>query len=95
MMTNGIIQAFPTHQLAERPIPNEVNTTAIATGLKICFLPIAKIYFDATPHTAAHPKKTMPDLALIGVIISARISTVIYTDSKFVGALNTQAKPDP
>jgi len=70
-----------------------VSATANATGLKICLFPIAKIYFDAMAHTDAKIKNPTPAtfVAATGVIIRARMSAVIYTDSTFVCALYTRA----
>jgi len=45
MKTKGEITAFPIHQLADCPITNAVKTTAIAAGLKICFLLTARMNF--------------------------------------------------
>ena len=67
----------------------------MATGLKICFLPIAKIYFEAMAQTAAQPiniKYVTSEKDTGGFIISAKISAVMYSDSTFVGALNIVAK---
>jgi len=46
--TNAIIGRLPPiHQLADWFMAKAVMTTAIAAGLKICFLPMVKMYFDA------------------------------------------------
>jgi len=91
-ITIGSIDGVPTHQLAEKFIVKDTRTTAIATGLKICFLLIANIYFEATPQILAQNASgknceyTPPS---IGVIIKNNIRAVMYIDSTFVGALYT------
>jgi len=73
----------------------EVRATANAAGLKMCFLLMAKMYFDAIAQTDAHIKNEKPDISLkddSGVIINTKIKAVMYIDSTFAGALNTRAK---
>jgi hypothetical protein len=71
---------------------NAVTTTAKAAGLKICFLFIATIYLEAIESTAAQSNKAKLVAGLTGVMIRARISAVIYTDSTFVPTSKTLAK---
>ena len=82
----------PIHQEADPLNPNAVSATAIATGLKICFLLIAKIYFEAIVRTAAQKSKGRSEIDFIGERISAKINADMQTDSTFVGTLNTRAK---
>ena len=57
-MTNAIIGRLPPiHQLADWPMANAVMTTAIAAGLKTCFFPIVRTYFDAIAKTITQIRK--------------------------------------
>jgi len=85
----------PTHHEAELLKTNEVITTAIAAGLKICFFPNAKIYFDAIAITDDHKassKNAVSKANFGGEIMSARISAVMRNDSAFAGTLYIRAK---
>ena len=53
---NGNIHNVPTHQLAENPMVKARIATATAAGLNICFLPIARIYFEDIASAAAQAK---------------------------------------
>src|SRR5579875_1728717 len=90
--TKGSILAVPTHQLADSPSTKAVITTAIAAGLKICLLLIARMYLEVIARIAAQPRnwKVMGELA--GSIIRARIRAVIEADSRFVGTSKTWAR---
>jgi hypothetical protein len=80
MRTNGAMAIVPTHQLAERPKKSDVRNTAIAAGLKRCFLFMANIYFVAMDHTAAHPasiKKEPSVNEFGGVMINTKMSAVM------------------
>src|SRR3989344_959774 len=88
--TNGSIEAVPIHQLADWSKIKAVITTAIAAGLKICFLPMAKTYFEAIAKTDAEEasiKKFKSAKESAGEIIKARIRAVMYVDSGLLGAL--------
>jgi len=73
----GNIYAVPTHQDADPLNPNEVNTTATATGLKICFVLIAKMYFEAIVKTDAHKSNRRSEGDFTGESINAKISAEI------------------
>src|SRR5947209_19409157 len=83
--TTGSILAVPTHQLADSPSANEVTTTAIAAGLKICLLLSERIYLDDVASIAAQPRnrKSVGDLA--GSMVGDRMRAVIEVDSTLVG----------
>ena len=88
----GSIAAVPIHQEAEPLNPNDVRTTAIATGLKICIFLIARMYLEAIVKTAAQNKKTTSLKLFAGLTMRAKISADIKKDSIFVGALKAQEK---
>jgi hypothetical protein len=75
--TKGAIYKFPTHQLAACPAKKAVMATEIATGLKICFFIMAKIYFEAIARPAAKNKNKIWLGDFIGSIIRARIRAVM------------------
>ena len=71
---------MPTHQLADRFRKKAVRQTAMAAGLNMCFLPIAKIYFDATAIAEAQKAKAKKDISVTlpaGEIIKAKIRAVM------------------
>lgn len=84
--TNGKSMTDPTHQLADCLGPKAVKVTAIAAGLKICFLFIVSKYFEAIASPAAANKKVRPNPVGFGEIINDKISPVIIEESEFVGA---------
>jgi hypothetical protein len=88
----GSMESVPIHQEADPLNPSAVSVTAIATGLKICFLLIARIYFDAMVRTPAKRTSGKSANDFIGDIIKAKIRAEIYTDSTLAGALNAFAK---
>ena|SRR3989344_6150939 len=63
-----------------------------AAGLKICFLPIATIYFDAMATKLASAKNKNPWIDPSGPMTSDKIRAVIYVDSVFEGALKNFSK---
>ena len=76
----GSIGNVAIHQLADPPKPCDVNTTAIATGLNICFLNNAKIYFDEMESMDAHTaraKYPLSEKETSGEIIRMSMSAVI------------------
>src|SRR3989344_5550310 len=85
-----------THHVAGISNRNADSTTANAAGLKICFPPIAIIYFDADARTATRASVTEPTTSvnITGVIINASIKAVIKTDSRFVTAPYIRAISD-
>jgi hypothetical protein len=92
--TIGVIQSVATHQLADSPKNKLVNTTEIATGLKMCFCLTVHMYLVAIASMGANTasaKNSAVLSVLIGEMISAKISPVIYADSEFVGTLYTCA----
>jgi hypothetical protein len=87
----GSIVVVPIHQVAVPWIAKAVRTTAIAAGLKICFLCIARIYFDETARTPAQKRNGSPFTDFTGDRIRDNIRAVIYTDSVFVGVEKVNA----
>ncbi len=83
---------LPTHQEAAWPKNNDGRKTPIAAGLKICFLFIARKYFEAMAKTAARKRKIRSVKVRAGVIIRARIKAEIRKDSVFGVALKILAK---
>jgi len=79
--------ALPTHHVALWESTTEVKNIAIATGLNICFLLIAKMYFDPIAKTPAQNNVPHCQKFVGGVITKAKIKAVIYKDSMLVGAL--------
>jgi hypothetical protein len=78
IITNGIIYKLAIHQLADRLKARVIKTRDIAAGLKRCFLPTARIYFDAIASTETQLKNNkLSNEGLAGVIINAKISAVI------------------
>jgi hypothetical protein len=79
--TKGSMANVPTHQLAAWFNVNAAIATANAAGLKICFLRIARMYFDAIAHTPAQSRNAEPAEKTRegdrGVMIKARIKAVI------------------
>jgi hypothetical protein len=75
--TNGIIYRLATHQLADWLATRPTRATDTATGFKKCFLPTAKIYFDAIATIDINVKNNKLLNAFGGVIIRAKISAVI------------------
>lgn len=73
-MVNGKRDIVPIHQEADPLNPNAVRVTAIATGLKMCFLSIAKIYFEDAVKTAAQNSKGRSEVDFIGERINAKIN---------------------
>ncbi len=69
----------PTHQLAYVPNTMPVTATASATGLKICFLSMVRIYFEAIATMLASTKIPAPIKSLneTGFKISTKINAVI------------------
>ena len=68
----------------------DINTRATAAGLKICFLPTAKIYFEAMAKLEAQKARMKKFESLkesAGEMIKARIRAVMYVDSGLLGAL--------
>ena len=95
MITNAIMGTLPPiHQLADWPIANAVMMTAIAVGLKICFFPIARTYFDAIANIVVQIRRITNERSVgaPGVMMSARMSAVIYADSTFGCALKICAR---
>src|SRR5712692_5986472 len=92
--TTGSILAVPTHQLADSPSANEVMTTAIAAGLKICLLLSERIYLEDVASIAAQPRNRRSFGDLAGSMISARMRAVIYADSTLVGAAKMRASSE-
>jgi hypothetical protein len=81
--TTGItIETAPTHQEAT-PLPKRVaRKIEMATGLNICFLFIAKIYFEAIATKATIPTVIRSLTEVTGNKIRNRITEVIKYDSE-------------
>ena len=80
MTTMGMSAELPaTHQVADWPIVRAASATPNAAGLKTCFLPIARIYFEAIANTDAKTRKPIPEASFheTGEMISARINAVM------------------
>ena len=92
MITIGKMFAFPTHQVALLLIAMAVTATEIATGLKMCFLPIFKINLDATMSSAANPRKIISGTDFGGLIIRPRIKAEMIQDSTLACASKTFEK---
>ena len=78
IITNGIIYKLAIHQLADWFEAKVISTKDIAAGLKRCFLPTARIYFDAIASTDTKLKNNkLSNKGLAGVMSKAKISAVI------------------
>jgi len=67
----------PIHQLAELFTKKGVITKEMAAGLKICFFPIARIYFESMAITAVKVRIIRLPKEKEGVSKNTRISAVI------------------
>ena len=83
--TKGSIERVPTHQVAKYPVRSEAENKPIAAGLNICFLLMAKIYFEAIAKTDDHNMKEISPEDIAGVMTRTKIKAVIYIDSLFAG----------
>ena len=90
IMVIGISGGFATHQLALLP-KNPKIKTAMAAGLKICFLFIIRIYFEAIAKIAPNIRGKISEKELAGDKIRNKIKAVMANDSQFVEALNILA----
>lgn len=91
-MITGITSVVePTHQDAI-PLPKSVaRKIAIATGLNICFLFMARMYFEAIDTKATIPTVTNSSTVVTGKRIKNSINDVIKYDSELTCTFNILA----